>query len=86
MLATAVDALFVHTTALHNVPNLFGFTPLHVLAVWTLLWAPLGVYFARAHNIRRHRAIMVGLFFGVQVIAGLFTLFPGRIMHDVFFG
>jgi uncharacterized membrane protein len=26
------------------------------------------------------------LFFGALVIAGLFTLFPGRIMHAVVFG
>jgi uncharacterized membrane protein len=29
---------------------------------------------------------MIGIFFGALVIAGLFTLVPGRIMHAVVFG
>jgi uncharacterized membrane protein len=29
---------------------------------------------------------MLGLFFGALVIAGLFTLMPGRIMHEVMLG
>ena len=33
-----------------------------------------------------HRRIMILLFSGALVIAGLFTLLPGRIMHMVVFG
>ncbi|WP_164935607.1 hypothetical protein [Bradyrhizobium guangzhouense] len=33
-----------------------------------------------------HRRIMVPMFVGALVVAGLFTLPPGRIMHDVVFG
>ena len=29
---------------------------------------------------------MTAIFFGALVIAGLFTLVPGRIMHKVMFG
>jgi uncharacterized membrane protein len=29
---------------------------------------------------------MLGLFFGALVIAGLFTLMPGRITHEVMLG
>ena len=29
---------------------------------------------------------MLSLFFGALVIAGIFTLVPGRIMHSVVFG
>jgi uncharacterized membrane protein len=29
---------------------------------------------------------MIGIFCGALVIAGLFTLVPGRIMHAVLFG
>ncbi|MCP1731003.1 putative membrane protein [Bradyrhizobium elkanii] len=29
---------------------------------------------------------MIGIFFGALLIAGLFTLMPGRIMHAVVFG
>jgi len=36
--------------------------------------------------VRRHRNIMVTLFIGALVIAGAFTLLPGRIMHAVMLG
>jgi uncharacterized membrane protein len=29
---------------------------------------------------------MIGIFSGALVVAGLFTLLPGRIMHAVIFG
>jgi uncharacterized membrane protein len=30
--------------------------------------------------------MMIFIFAGALVVAGLFTLMPGRIMHQVFFG
>jgi uncharacterized membrane protein len=36
--------------------------------------------------VNRHRNVMVLTFTGALVIAGLFTLLPGRIMHAVVFG
>jgi uncharacterized membrane protein len=36
--------------------------------------------------VARHRSAMVAIFTGALVIAGLFTLAPGRIMHAVVFG
>jgi uncharacterized membrane protein len=36
--------------------------------------------------VQRHRQAMIGLFGGALVIAGLFTLAPGRIMDKVLFG
>jgi uncharacterized membrane protein len=47
---------------------------------------PIGVLAAHRHEVERHRRTMIGLFFGALVIAGLFTLWPGRIMHAVVFG
>ena len=47
---------------------------------------PLGVVHARRHRVREHRTSMIWLFVGALIIAGIFTLFPGRIMHQVVFG
>ena len=44
---------------------------------------PLGVVHARRHRVKQHRATMIGLFVGALIVAGIFTLLPGRIMHDV---
>jgi uncharacterized membrane protein len=46
----------------------------------------LAVLHARRHNVSAHRKAMMSIFFGALVVAGLFTLLPGRIMHAVVFG
>jgi len=47
---------------------------------------PLGVWKAHRHEVSDHRRIMILVFSGALIIAGLFTLLPGRIMHSVVFG
>ncbi len=47
---------------------------------------PLGAWMAHSHRVADHRRIMILTFSGALVIAGLFTLVPGRIMHTVLFG
>jgi uncharacterized membrane protein len=44
------------------------------------------VWRARRHDVTGHRLTMIFTFSGALVIAGLFTLLPGRIMHAVVFG
>ena len=61
-------------------------SPIHLLSILTLAMLPLGVYFARGHRVRGHKLTMAGLFAGALIIAGVFTLAPGRIMHQVLFG
>jgi uncharacterized membrane protein len=41
---------------------------------------------ARRHDVRTHQVTMISIFAGALVVAGLFTLVPGRIMHDVLLG
>ena len=47
---------------------------------------PLAVLRARRHQVVAHRNTMIGLFLGALVVAGLLTLVPGRVMHEVVFG
>jgi uncharacterized membrane protein len=61
-------------------------SPIHLISIFTLVTLPLAVWAAHRHAVERHRRAMTGLFFGALVIAGLFTLVPGRIMHAVVFG
>ena len=56
------------------------FIPLTVFGVAAALWH------VRRGNINGHRTAMLGLYFGGLVIAGGFTLFPGRLLHHVIFG
>ena len=81
MLSVAVSAFWIHEIRLWG-----PWSPIHLLAIYTLAMLPLGLYFARGHNVRGHQRTMLGLFFGALIIAGAFTLLPGRLMHKVVFG
>jgi uncharacterized membrane protein len=81
MLVVSVSAFFVHQIRLWG-----EWSPIHLLAIFTLIMLPIGVLAAHRHNVDRHRYTMMGLFVVALVIAGLFTLVPGRIMHAVVFG
>ena len=81
MLAVSVSAFWIHTIQLWG-----PWSPIHLLAIFTLAILPIAVLHARRHRVHQHRIAMLSLFFGALVIAGLFTLFPGRIMHTVVIG
>jgi uncharacterized membrane protein len=67
--------------------RMFGpFSVIHLLSIFTLVMLPLAVMHARRHRVVQHRAAMISIFVGALVIAGLFTLLPGRVMHAVVFG
>jgi uncharacterized membrane protein len=71
---------------IHQIRLLGQWSPIHLLSIFTLVVLPLGVWKAHRHEVRDHRRIMIFIFSGALVIAGLFTLVPGRIMHSVLFG
>jgi len=81
MLTIAISSFFIHSIRLWG-----PFSPIHLLSIFTLVMLPLAVLNAHRHKVIAHRNGMVGLFLGALVIAGAFTLLPGRIMHAVVFG
>jgi uncharacterized membrane protein len=81
MLVVSISAFFIHQLRLWG-----PWSPIHLLAIFTLVMLPLAVWRAHRHEVAQHRRAMLGLFFGALVIAGLFTFLPGRIMHAVVFG
>jgi len=81
MAAVAVSSFWIHQIRL-----LGPWSPIHLLSIFTLLMLPLAVWRAHTHRVADHRRIMILLFSGALVVAGLFTLMPGRIMHAVIFG
>ena len=83
MLTVAISSFWIHGESL----RLWGtWSPIHLLSITVLLMLPAAIYFARIHRVRGHKLTMLGLFSGALVIAGIFTLVPGRIMHSVLFG
>jgi uncharacterized membrane protein len=81
MAMVSVSAFWIHERQLWG-----PWSPIHLLAIVTLVMLPLGVYYARRHMLVGHRLTMIGTFAGALVIAGLFTFIPGRIMHSMAFG
>jgi len=61
-------------------------SPIHLLSIYTLAMLPLAAMHARRHRVEKHRKAMIAIFVGALVVAGLFTFWPGRIMHAVLFG
>ena len=80
MAVVSVTAFFIHEIRLWG-----PWSPIHLLAIFTLATLPLAVVHARRHRVDRHRHAMTAIFVGALVIAGVFTLMPGRIMHAVVF-
>lgn len=81
MAAVAISSFWIHTIRLVG-----PFSPIHLLSIFTLIMVPLAVWRAHTHRVADHRRIMIMTFSGALVIAGLFTLVPGRIMHAAVFG
>jgi uncharacterized membrane protein len=83
MLVTAVSAIFIRD---RNLPNLAGYTPIHLLIPVTLFMLLLAFRYLLQRNIEGHRKTMQRLYVGACVIAGGFTLLPTRYLGQLVWG
>ncbi len=81
MTSVAVSSFWIHQIKLVG-----PWSPIHLLSIFTLTMLPLAIWQAHRHRVADHRRAMISIFSGALVVAGLFTLLPGRIMHTVLFG
>ena len=81
MAVVAVSSFWIHQIRLVG-----PWSPIHLLSIFTPIMLVVGVLYARRHNVHGHRITMISIFAGALLVAGLFTLVPGRIMHAVVFG
>jgi uncharacterized membrane protein len=81
MACVAISSFWIHQIRLMG-----PWSPIHLLSIFTLAMLPLAVWLAHTHRVVQHRRAMIMIFTGALVVAGLFTLLPGRIMHAVVFG
>jgi uncharacterized membrane protein len=81
MVVVSVSSFWIHELRMWD-----NWSPIHLLSIFTLATLPLALMHARRHRVERHRNAMMAIFTGGLVIAGLFTFWPGRIMHSVFLG
>ena len=80
MMYVSVSSLFISSLRLWG-----AFSPIHLLSVWTLFSLWMAIYHARKGNIRQHKIWMVLLYVLALLVTGVFTLWPGRVMHAVLF-
>ena len=74
----AVSGLFIHEIRMFG-----GFSLIHFLSLLTLFFLYMGVRAARKKQIRWHQRIMIYTYFLGLIVAGFFTLWPGRLMHHI---
>jgi uncharacterized membrane protein len=77
MLTAALTGAFIRDFGL---PNINGYTPIHILVVVTLVSVPLAVWFAMTKRFEAHRRTMLNTYWGACILAGAFTLLPNRLM------
>ncbi|OBS29868.1 hypothetical protein A9O67_08530 [Tepidimonas fonticaldi] len=83
MIVTAISALFIRDFEL---PNVAGYTPIHLLIPVTAggLWVAFRQLARR--NIAGHRLAMQQLYVGACIVAGGFTLLPSRYLGQLVWG
>ena len=77
MVATAVSALFITGTV---GPRWGGFGLIHLLVPVTLGMLALSFACLARRNIAGHRMLMQRTYVGACLVAGTFTLLPGRLL------
>lgn len=83
MLFTGIITLFMPAQVGPQLFNHFGY--IHSFSLLTLYSAPKAYIAIRRGNVKSHQNSMIRLYVGGILIAGSFTLVPGRFLHDVFF-
>jgi len=77
MVAAAVSAVFIRDFQL---PNVAGYTPIHLLIPITFFNLYRAFVYLLQGNIQGHRKSMQWLYFSACLVAGAFTLLPGRYL------
>ena len=80
MLGAALSSVFIRDFRL---PNLLGYTPIHLLTLLTFAGVSAGLYFIARRNIPAHRRWMRSSYIGGCIVAGAFALLPGRDLGDL---
>ena len=66
-----------------RLPNLAGYTPIHILTVVTFVFIGRGLWLIARRRIAQHRLTMWAVYLGSCVTAGAFALMPGRFLGDL---
>ena len=80
MIVTAVSAIFIRD---YSLPNIAGYTPIHVFVPVTLIGLFVAFWRLARRDIAGHRTTMRWLYFAACVLTGAFTLLPQRYLGQL---
>lgn len=83
MVATVCSAVFIRS---HDLPNIAGYTPLHLLVPGTVFLLYRGISAVMRGDITTHRRTMQRVYIGACLVAGAFTLLPSRYLGQLVWG
>lgn len=83
MLITGIVTLLMPAQVGPQLFNHFGW--IHLFSLLTLVSVPRAYFAIRRGDINSHKYNLIGLYVGGIIIAGGFTLAPGRYLHHLFF-
>ena len=83
MLIASISAIFMRD---FHLPNIAGYTPIHALVPITLYTLFRAFQSLAQGNIAGHRKAMQSLYISACLVAGAFTLLPGRYLGNLVFG
>ena len=83
MLMVAITAVFIRDFRL---PNIAGYTPIHLLVPVTLGSLALAFWHLRHGRIRSHRLTMIALYISACIVTGALTLLPNRYLGQLVWG
>jgi uncharacterized membrane protein len=79
MLGAAISSAFIRDFRL---PNILGYTPIHIFTVATIAGVTAALVFVARRNIKAHKRIMWQTYLG-GCIAAAFALLPGRFFGNL---
>jgi uncharacterized membrane protein len=80
IVGAALSSIFIRDFRL---PNLWGYTPIHILTVVTLVGVGGALLAIARRDIARHKRAMWSTYLGGCIGAGVFALLPGRYLGDL---
>jgi len=83
MLIAAISAVFIRD---FNLPNVWGYTPIHLLVPVTFLSLFVAFRALAQRQFTVHRKTMQWLYISACLVAGAFTLLPSRYLGSLIWG
>jgi uncharacterized membrane protein len=78
-----VTLMFIVAISSLWLPSFLHFTWIHLFTLVTLIVLPRAIWLIRHGDVAGHARAMRNLFLGALVVAGLFTLMPGRLLGNL---